>query len=163
MLYRFKYDDLCYCTAERLFSCARNVVTKTSTSLSPEHVKLLVFSRSTWQVAQEHGVPIETATASREKFVSTAREAAVHGLSSSFVVESICTVYIGVGFCGSTMMAHGKGGLLWTGLLLTTSGVFCFFLSRLLRRYLVNLQFAVFRPPKRVGRWLVRRMREMEK
>ncbi|CAM9499597.1 unnamed protein product, partial [Sphacelaria rigidula] len=40
--------------SERLFSCAGSVVIKTRNSLSPEHVELLVCSRSTWQVAEEY-------------------------------------------------------------------------------------------------------------
>ncbi|CAM9541869.1 unnamed protein product, partial [Sphacelaria rigidula] len=42
----------CNCTEERLFSCAGNVMTITRDSLSPEHVELLVFLRSTWQAAE---------------------------------------------------------------------------------------------------------------
>ena len=36
------------------------MVTETRNLLSPEHVELLVFLRSRWQMAKEHGVSIET-------------------------------------------------------------------------------------------------------
>lgn len=47
---------------ERVFSCVgKNVVTETCNLLSPEHVELLVFFlRRRWQMAEEHGVLIET-------------------------------------------------------------------------------------------------------